>query len=210
MIPSKPQALLFDWDNTLVDTWPIIHRALEQTFQEYGMQPWTLSEVKSRVKKSMRDAFPELFGDEWQKAGDMYIKHYRLLATQSISMLPDSEELLKYLLSQGTFVGIVSNKNGEQLRKEVDHLGWNHHFRTVIGSLDAERDKPYPDPALMALEGTDFNASDVWFIGDTEVDLQCAAACGFKAILYGDNHTGIKSGYDFHCENHQVLLELLS
>ena len=24
----KPKAVIFDWDNTLVDTWPLIHQAI--------------------------------------------------------------------------------------------------------------------------------------------------------------------------------------
>ena len=30
---KKPKAIVFDWDNTLVDTWPIIHMAINQTMQ---------------------------------------------------------------------------------------------------------------------------------------------------------------------------------
>ena len=27
----KPKAVIFDWDNTLVDTWPLIHEAIDKT-----------------------------------------------------------------------------------------------------------------------------------------------------------------------------------
>ena len=31
-----PQAALFDWDNTLVDTWPVIHEAMNTTLSAMG------------------------------------------------------------------------------------------------------------------------------------------------------------------------------
>ena len=51
---QKPRALIFDWDNTLVDTWPTIHEALRQTFNAMDLEPWTLAETRQRVRKSMR------------------------------------------------------------------------------------------------------------------------------------------------------------
>jgi phosphoglycolate phosphatase len=29
---QRPRAILFDWDNTLVDSWAVIHEALVVTF----------------------------------------------------------------------------------------------------------------------------------------------------------------------------------
>ena len=42
----RPSALLFDWDNTLIDSWATIHLALEETFQAFGREAWTLEELK--------------------------------------------------------------------------------------------------------------------------------------------------------------------
>ena len=57
---EKPRALIFDWDNTLVDTWPTIHEALRQTFEAMDVEPWTLDQTRQRVRRSMRESFPEL------------------------------------------------------------------------------------------------------------------------------------------------------
>jgi phosphoglycolate phosphatase len=65
-ILPKPRAVIFDWDNTLVNTWPIIHDALNKTFAEHSLPLWEFEKTKARVRKSMRDSFPEIFGDNWQ------------------------------------------------------------------------------------------------------------------------------------------------
>lgn len=38
----KPKAIIFDWDNTLVDSWPVIQHAIDHTMVEMGKEPWGL------------------------------------------------------------------------------------------------------------------------------------------------------------------------
>jgi len=61
-LPHPPKAVIFDWDNTLVDSWGTIQAALNMTFDDFGLETWTLEQTKQRVARSMRDSFPILFG----------------------------------------------------------------------------------------------------------------------------------------------------
>lgn len=214
---TSPKAVLFDWDNTLVNTWPIIHQALEDTFTERGMKPWTIDEVKEKVARSMRDAFPELFGENWQEAGERYQYHYRKYHIDRLEPLPGVIALLEYLPSTGIPVGIVSNKKSKNLREEIAHLGWNPRFSAIVGSDDAEHDKPHPAPVMLALKQMGLAAGpDIWFIGDSHIDLEVAANCGLTAIFYGDgviDETGGKRTHrgqsmHFHALDHEVLSAL--
>ena len=63
---ARPSALIFDWDNTLVDSWGTIHAALNTMFAQMGHAPWTMEETQKKVRKSLRDAFPVLFGNRWE------------------------------------------------------------------------------------------------------------------------------------------------
>ena len=65
---NPPKAILFDWDGTLVDNWPVIHAALNETLISFGHRPWTLAETMERVSRSQRDSFPLIFGDRWEAA----------------------------------------------------------------------------------------------------------------------------------------------
>ena len=215
----KPKAIIFDWDNTLVDTWPVIHEAMVATFTEMGQEPWTLAQTKARVKKSMRDAFPELFGDRWQKAGEIYQQHYKANHLQKLQPLPMAYEVLKRIKELGLYCVVVSNKKGPTLRKEVKHMGWKPLFDSIVGSDDAKNDKPHADPVLLAFEKTHIKpAENVWFIGDSDVDLECALNTGCTAILYGesakdhpDYSTTHFHGFPYHAHvhNHTETLNLL-
>lgn len=184
---NAPKAVIFDWDNTLVNTWPVIHSALYRTFTQYNLTPWTLDETKTRVAHSLRDSFPKLFGDIWEEAGKVYQQFYQANHLNELEVLEQAEDVLQYLISKGVYVALVSNKKGPTLRKEITHLGWDHYFAKAIGSGDAPHDKPHPDPVHMALEGSGIEAgADVWFVGDTVIDLEVAKNTGCIPVLYGE------------------------
>lgn len=211
---KKPKAIIFDWDNTLANTWPIIYRALYDTFSEYNKTPWTFEETKQRVHRSMRDAFPGIFGDDWEEAGKVYQKHYRKHQLDTLEALPHAEELLDFLKPQDIYMAIVSNKKGENLRREVTHLAWDHYFQKIIGADDAESDKPSIAPISLALHGSNIPLNrDVWLVGDTITDMECAHNSGLLPIFYGDDDP--TSERYAHCppvrhvKHHRELIELL-
>jgi len=210
----RPKAILFDWDNTLADTWPTIHNALERTFIEMGHQPWSFEETKMRVHRSMRDAFPEIFGDKWQEAGEKYLMHFTNSHLENLTPLEGAEEVLKHLLDTDIYVSLVSNKTGENLRKEVSHIGWQRYFVKVVGAKDAEEDKPSPKPVIMALEGSGINLNrDVWFVGDSITDMECAYNCGCIPIFYGDQDLSSERFAnhqpEMHFKDHNEMIEIL-
>ncbi|MES2607120.1 MAG: HAD family hydrolase [Pseudomonadota bacterium] len=186
MFTSIPKAILFDWDNTLVDTWPLIHGGMCAVFENRGLTPWTLQQTKERCHESARDAFPKLFPDDWQSAMDDFYKHVRAEHVSEIALLPFARELIEHLATLDVLLGVVSNKTKDILVKEIEHLGFSEHFGVIVGSGDAVRDKPDAAPLLLALDQLNVLPSmDVWMIGDTPADWSSAKAAGVRAIGVG-------------------------
>ncbi len=211
----KPRAILFDWDNTLVDTWPLIHTALNRTLDFMQHPQWTFDRVRRDVKKSMRESFPDMFGDRWKAAADHYQQSYRSIHLSDLQPLPGAIATLESIPRDQVFVGVVSNKQGDTLRKELAHIGWSKFFDVAVGASDAARDKPHPDPVLFALKECAIKpAPDVWFVGDTGVDLDVAQATGCSAILFGDHTTDGKThdGFPFlaHARDHEEMKTMIA
>lgn len=212
---TKPRAILFDWDNTLADTWPTIHEALTVTFEKMGRKPWTMTETKIHVHRSLRDSFPDIFGDRWEEAGKLYRENFLKIHLEQLTMLPDAERTLKTLAAKPEiYVALVSNKTGNSLREEVAHVGFGKYFRKVIGALDAKEDKPSAEPVHMALDGTGIKPSEeVWFVGDSVTDMECAHNSGCLPVFYGDRD--INDGSFVHCPprhhfiDHAALIDAL-
>lgn len=186
---NKPDAIIFDWDNTLVDTWPLIHHSINRTMEAMKKPIWSFEKVKNTVHKSMRESFPEIFGSNWQEAGDIYKKSYQEVHLDKICLLPNSLNLLEFLLQNNIKVFLVSNKIGTTLRKEVKKLNLEKYFFSVIGAHDADFDKPKCDPVNLALMSSPITLEKnyIWFIGDTIADVECAHNCKVEPIIYGSD-----------------------
>ncbi|MGH6940844.1 HAD family hydrolase [Hypericibacter sp.] len=179
-----PRAVLWDWDNTLVDSWGVIADALNTTLVAMGQEPWTLAQIRERVKASLRDSFPAMFGTRWQEAEKIFYARFQSHHLDLLAALPGAEALLAALSARGVYQGVVSNKRGPFLRQEAEQLDWNRFFGRVVGAGDAARDKPAPEPVLMALEGSPVAPGpEVWFVGDTDLDMICARDSGCTPLL---------------------------
>jgi phosphoglycolate phosphatase len=100
--------------------------------------------------------------------------------------LPGAADALAALKGAGIYLGVVSNKRGDLLRREADHLGWTPHFGRLVGAGDAVRDKPDPAPVAMALRPAGIAPGrEVWFVGDTGIDMACARNAGCIPVLVG-------------------------
>jgi phosphoglycolate phosphatase len=184
-VTETPRALVFDWDNTLVDSWATIHEALVLTFTAMGHQPWTLDETKARVRHSLRDAFPALFGERWDEARKLYLDHFTAIHLERLSPIAGAAEFLATAKASGLHMAVLSNKTGRILRREAEYLGWSGYFAHLVGAGDASADKPDPAAMRLALAGCAHDGTTVWYIGDTALDMECAARAGCVGVLIG-------------------------
>ncbi|MFM7345046.1 MAG: HAD family hydrolase [Tagaea sp.] len=180
----RPAAVLFDWDNTLVDNWGAIRGALNAALRAFDLPEWSLEETHARVRRSLRETFPEIFGAEWERARAIFYKSFEAGHLDALVPLPSAADLLDAI---DVPMAVVSNKQGRLLRREAEHLGWASRFRGLIGAGDAARDKPDPAPFALARQGLDLPEKDViWYVGDTGLDMQGAHGSSCVPILVGN------------------------
>ena len=196
---EKPKAVIFDWDNTLINSWPLIHYAIDETMEAMGKEKWGGKKVRETIHKSMRESFPAIFGNKWQEAGKIYKDSYNKVSN-STKLLPGSADLIKALSNANILLFVVSNKFGSNLRKEVQELNLEKYFFSVIGAQDANADKPSRDPVDLALMGSQIDpAKDlVYFIGDTVADIECAYNSSCKPIIFSDQEGQISKTFPEH------------
>ncbi len=200
---KKPQGIIFDWDNTLVSTWPLIWHAINTAMKSMGKEEWSLQRVRDNVHKSMRESFPAIFGDDWQKAGEIYKESYRQVSTK-IEFLPKALSLINLIEKSSILQFVVSNKIGTTLRREASLLRVERKFFSLIGSQDTTFDKPNNAPVKLALMGSGIDfanlkideakdrifddfGEEIWFIGDTIADIECAINSGCRPVLFAES-----------------------
>src|ERR1700722_19963829 len=93
---SLPRALIFDWDNTLVDSWPAIAEAINMTRETFGLPVWSLDEIKLNCTRAARDSFPEWFGKDWEEAYKFYYQRFDDVRKEKPPRaLPGADKLLR-------------------------------------------------------------------------------------------------------------------
>ncbi len=190
---GKPKAILLDWDNTLANSWPIIFRALNITFKEMGKDEWSYEDVingREKIHHSLRESFPAIFGEHWEKAKEIYYKNFLAVHLDEIKLLDGAQETLEELKKLNIYLAIVSNKTGQYLRDELNHLKIDHYFHKIIGATDAKKDKPHAEPLYMALHASNIHQDDypqnVWMVGDSRTDIEAAISANCLPVIFGD------------------------
>ncbi|MBI1214634.1 MAG: HAD hydrolase-like protein [Alphaproteobacteria bacterium] len=211
----KPLAVVFDWDDTLVDNWATALTSMNATLTHMGMQPWSDEEARRHSGPSARDMFQKLFGARWEEADKVYYDTFCSLVLKNVRVHDNALQMLQVLADNGVYLAVVSNKRGPLLRQEVGHLGFDKYFAKVIGAGDAAADKPDPAPLIMALDDSGVAAGpEVWFMGDSHTDMRCALDAGCTPVLIETKTPPedllIKNPPAARFQNHAQIMELLA
>ena len=82
------------------------------------------------------------------------------------------------LLSKHYFMAVVTSAYREHFEAIHQRSGFLKYFEFVLANGDYKRSKPEPDPYLLALERSGFDASDCIVVEDSERGLRAAKAAG--------------------------------
>jgi phosphoglycolate phosphatase len=182
--PQTFRAVFFDWDNTLVDTWPILFRATNVVLEHFGLSEINMEELKVRARLSSRESFPKIFGDNWKEALRIFYDAIHE-NKNDIKLYEGTLPLLQSLKKSGYGIGIISNKKGDLLREEIGRFKIPNDL--VLGSGDTSFDKPHPEMGLIALRHFNLQASEVVYVGDSITDWLFAKNLNMAAIAIGND-----------------------
>ena len=174
---KSPNVIFFDWDNTLIDNWDALHLAYNKTLKFMGLKTQRKNETLKNSKYSLRETFPKIFKNDWKIAKEFFYKEFEKSHLKNLKPLPEAEKILKVLKKKGIITGIISNKDGLLLRKEINKLGWTKkkYFKVLVGANEAIKDKPSKYPFLLALKRISMKPNKgIWYVGDNDVDIKFA------------------------------------
>ncbi len=175
------KAVLLDMDGTIVDAFPPIIRALNQTFVEYGLPQMTDREVKRHTGRGDCSMI-SLFGDKREQAGIRFLEIHDEDYLQKIRPLPGAETLFQWLSENSIPCAIVTSKSQIRAEAQLQVLGWSDYVGVVIGKTKDRPEKPDPTPVLLACEALGVAAVDAVMIGDGVADMKAGLRAGCTPI----------------------------
>ncbi len=166
------KVILWDWDNTLADTFGAIFAAQNDMRAHYGLPAWTKEESKHAMNTSGRNLIASIVGAEnAAEARQIFLKAYATHAAE-IELKPGAVDVLKKAKEAGFICVLASNKAGTILRNEAEAMGVTALFDKIIGAEDTDNDKPSKSFTDAALSG--WNAGSIVSVGDGRSDIQMA------------------------------------
>lgn len=188
----KYDAVLFDFDGTLVNTLEDLTNSVNYTLKSYGFESKSAEEIRSYLGDGadtlIKRALPQGIDDATTaKALDTYMTHYLEHCMDNIAIYPDIEETIKKLRYEGILVGIASNKPEVSLKKLCNKY-FSADFDCIIGQSRGIAKKPEPDMVNKIMRYFSIKPEKIVYVGDSEHDVLTAKNCGIDFI-------GVEWGY---------------
>ena len=139
---KKAKIILWDWDNTLVDTFEAIWCAQNDMRVHYGLPEWSKEEAKKAMNKSGRNLIKDLVGEDKAKEARIYYLRSYAKNIGHLKLKESAVELLEYTHRLGYINILASNKAKNILLDEAKELGVLSQFDKIIGAEEAAEDKP--------------------------------------------------------------------
>jgi len=181
MSVNSIQGVLFDMDGTIVNAFPPIIRALNQTFIEFGLPTMSDVEVKRHTGKG-DCSMTTLFGERKEEAGIRFLEIHDEDYLDHITPLDGAEPLFNWLKEIGIPTAIVTSKSQIRAEAQLDALGWGAYFETVVGKIEGRAEKPDPAPVLLACARLNIAPEKSVMIGDGLADMKAATRAGSRAL----------------------------
>lgn len=211
---KHPEAVFFDWDGTLVDSYGFLNDAHSHVLSALGFPPFRQDEFKEYFGKPREILYATIYKHRSEEAKTLFEKYVNE-NSDKLKFMPAADRILDLLTSRKIKLGVVSNKKGSIVRREIENFGWSSRFSIVVAAGEAIADKPSPEPLLKALTITDHLESreTAWYVGDTEIDMKCAqeARCPAVLLTAGEDMAAIEKEYNpiLVFKNCQELYEFL-
>jgi N-acetyl-D-muramate 6-phosphate phosphatase len=185
-----PEAILFDFDGTLVDSAPDLAGAVNDLRIEHGFEPLAYEALRPfatygarSLLKAGLEMTPE--HDEYEKNRQRFLAIYGERKLHNARLFSGVLELLIAIERRGLPWGIVTNKNSRLAEPMIDALLRDRAFmpQVVVCGDSTRAPKPNPLPLTTAAESINVDPARCWYVGDGESDVKASHAAQMTCVL---------------------------
>lgn len=175
-----PEALLFDMDGVLVDSYEAWFHLVRDATVRHGFAEATREQFAGTwgqgVDADAASFFPGMTADEVERIYHDSFADY----LEHVVVEPGASETVAALRGLGIKTAVVTNTPRDLAHATLARAAVRPD--RVVTCTDVAQAKPAPDMLLLALERLDVRAEAAWFVGDSRFDEQAAAAAGVRFV----------------------------
>lgn len=183
--------VIFDLDGTLLNTLDDLAATGNYTLEALGYPTHPIAAYRrfigNGIPNLVHRMLPEGHTDEQhEQCYKLYQERYSAHKADLTAPYKGMTELVSELHRRGVICCVNTNK-AHEFAKELIQRFFGDSIKTVIGQGEGFPLKPSPDAALELCRRYDIPTESALYVGDSNVDMQTAAAAGIDAcgVLWG-------------------------
>ena len=185
------KAVIFDLDGTLLNTLGDLTAAVNCGLDACGFPRHTEAEVRTYIGDGVKQLIaracpPDTDAATQEAVLAAYLPYYAAHNADLTVPYDGVMELLATLKEAGVRLAVVSNKHDPGVQSLCARF-FGEYLELAVGADGTRPLKPAPDCLLYAMEKMGLDPADVWFVGDSVMDVQTAHAAGVPcaAVTWG-------------------------
>jgi 2-phosphoglycolate phosphatase len=192
---TRPAAVLFDLDGTLLDSAPDLAAAANAMRTARHLDALPLQHYRPFIGTGARGMLRLALHVEENHADfatlrEEFFQAYEQCMGQQAQLFTGVEQLLATLQAQHIPWGIVTNKISRFAQPIVQHCPVLSQTQTLVCGDSTPHTKPHPAPLLTAAQQLGVSPSTCVYVGDDERDILAARAAGMTAVAASYGYTG--------------------
>ena len=212
------KTLIFDLDGTLIDSLEDIAVCMNKVLEELNLPIHKIEDYKYFVGGGISILVENALKNSSETIKNEVTKRFKIIYDQKLHVKTKPYlgiyELLDELEKMNCNLAILSNKPHEFTVEYAKLLFSKYNFKYIYGQKEGIAKKPDPILALEIAKKFNIPCEEIFFVGDTMVDMQTAKNANMKAIgvLWGfrDEKELKENGADFLVSHPLEILEILN
>lgn len=182
--PLEPvvEAAIFDLDGTLVDSVELIVESFKHATRVVLGRELPYESLIANVGKPLREQMEIIDPQRTDELVRVYREFNHREHDRMLTLYAGVADLLAQLQERGIRVGLVTSKSRATTWMAFETTGIEPMLDAIVCAEDTERNKPFADPILRALQMLGVEPEVTCYVGDSPYDLQAARAAGVRSV----------------------------
>ncbi|MGH7005496.1 MAG: HAD-IA family hydrolase, partial [Alphaproteobacteria bacterium] len=190
-VKAIAKAIIFDLDGTLIDSAPDIAAAVNRFLVEQGWKPLETEYVEQFIGDGPRALMARILQGQGLPTDDdfvteavkAYLGNYARSPAKLTKFFAHVVEDLEALAASGFRLGICTNKPQALTQQVLRILKVDHLFEAALGADAVPKRKPDAAHLFAVIDAMGLQRDEVAYVGDTDVDKNCATSAGVPFYL---------------------------
>ena len=186
------EAMLFDFEGTLVDFQWKLSEAIEETLGMLWDMGFTKDQILSRRYSTLMTEAVQVATEIGlqpdqvrEKIGSVYDRYDEDARTRW-ALRSGVNDFLNTIKAKGIRTGLVSNVGGKTLAKALSKLNLSDYFDVVLSRNDIMNLKPNPEGLNLAIAKLGICKDSIILLGDSLDDVNAARNAGIRIMIITD------------------------